>query len=297
MFLLDTLRSLLLSNNQISEVLQSRMELLANLEVLDMSTNDITVLPSFDNMANLKELYCSKNHITHFEATHFADSILVIIDLSNNPLSVTEIMVPITLDKLLMEWTNILTLTIRCRSIGNCVLTNLQLRSDMLETPIIDEVKNTIIYFLLKSASIGIPETGLRSDAFTDLPNLGSLHLFSHSFDPYAAFSQLVTVDSISFSSFGLTDESLLFGAEGLAMQPNMFYLGLLSNSLTRIPNVASLPIKTLILKDNNIAVIDRNILAGMTLLETLNLQNNPIENVEEFQYPTLPNIQVINIE
>ena len=220
---------LIISDNQIASIQQSRIELLANLEALDISCNHLTVLPTFNNMNNLVDLYCSNNEITYVEANHFLGSVLVNIELNENPLTITEIIIPQSLEKLMMKETAVQTLTIRCTVADSCTLKLLQLESEMLESPIINEVKPTLRSYSVIGTTNGIPTGGLRSDAFTNLPNLGTLQLHTHSFDPYLALSQVQidTVESISLKGLHITDDSLLFGAEGLMAHSNLDFLAL----------------------------------------------------------------------
>ena len=278
--------------------MQSRLDVLSNLEVLNLSDNDLSFLPSFNNMNSLREIYFRNNAITNFEHNHFSGSVLEQINLSDNPLAITEIVIPISLTKLRMESIAVQTLTIRCVSPDSCDLRTLILESDMLESPIINEVKSTIKYYNLVGTSVGIPAGGLRSDAFTDFPNLRNLQLYKHQFDPYAACSQLDlnTIESLSVKSLQITDDSLLFGLSGLETQSNIDYLSLGFNLLTQIPDVTFLPLKVVKLQANSITMIDRSIIAALTLLEDINLENNPIVNIADFPYDVLPNIDTINI-
>ena len=293
------MRELFLNENQISTLMQSRLDLLSNLEVLNLSDNDLAFLASFNNMNSLREIFFLNNAITNFEHDHFAGSVIERINLSDNPLVITEIIIPISLTKLQMDSTAIQTLTIRCVSPDSCDLRTLILESDMLESPIINEVKSTIRYYNLVGTSVGIPAGGLRSDAFTDLPNLKTLQLYKHQFDHYAACSQLDvnTIRSLTVKFLQITDNSLLFESSGLETQSNIDYLALGFNLLTQIPDVTFLPLKVLKLQANSITMIDRSIIAALTLLEDINLEDNPIVNIADFPYDVLPNIGTINIK
>ena len=163
---------LIISDNQISSIQQSQIELLAHLEIMDISSNHLTVLPTFNNMNNLMNLYCSNNEITNVEANHFLGSVLVNIELNENPLTITEIIIPQSLEKLMMKKTAVQTLTIRCSVPNSCTLKTLQLESEMLESPVINEVKPTLKSYSLTGTTNGISADGLRSDAFTIYPIL-----------------------------------------------------------------------------------------------------------------------------
>ena len=277
--------------------MQSRVELLSMLEILDLSKNNLVILPSINNMDNLLELYCNDNDIAHFDANHFSGTVLEILTMNSNPLTITDIIIPISLEKLLMEDTDVQNLTIQCTIPGLCALKMLQLKSDMLESPIINEVKPTLITYILKGDSVGISADGLRPDAFTDFPNLDTLELKKHGFDPQIAYLQLTTVKSLYLEHFNISDDNALFGSEVLETQTDIDELYLGFNILTMIPDVSSLPLTDLKLQDNHITFIDSNILARMTLLQTINLENNPIVNMGDFPYELLPNIIRINIK
>ena len=291
-----TLKELSLKKNEISAILQSRMELLSLLEILDLTSNNLVILPSFNNMTNLLELYCNTNDIAYFDANHFSGTVLVTLKMSDNPLTITNIIIPTSLEKLLMEETDVQNLTIQCTSPGLCALKVLLLKSDMLESPIIDDVKPTLKIYTLQGVSVGIPADGLRSDAFTDIPNLVTLELSKHSFDPQIAYMQPITVKSLYLKHFNISDDNALFGSEVLGTQTDIDQLYLGHNVLTRIPDVSSLPLTLLKLQENHITFIDSNILARMTLLQTINFEENPIVNIGHFPYEVLPNIIHINI-
>ena len=141
-------------------------------------------------MNNLLELFCNGNDIAYFDGNHFSITVLVILKMSSDPLTITNIIIPITLEKLLMEDTEVQNLT----NTGLCALKVLLLKSDMLESPINDELKPTLRTYTLQGVSVGIPADGLGPNAFTDLPNLDTLELRNHAFNPQIAYLQLTTV-------------------------------------------------------------------------------------------------------
>ena len=247
-------------------------------------------------MSNLNDINFKYNAITDFGIHHFANSALVRIQLSSNPLTIREMVIPLSLEKLFMKYTDVQTLTIRCVSSGGCAITHLQLMSNMLESPIIGEIKPTIEYYTLIGNPVGIPGESLAEEAFTDMSNLIYLNLANHNFDLYTAFVQLTTIKILIFESLLITDNSALFGEDGLVAQTGIFELSLANNLLTQLPNITTLPLRFLKLQYNSISVIDRDILAAMRWIQEIQLQGNPIINIAVFPYQLLPTIYIINI-
>ena len=174
---------------------------------------------------------------------------------------------------------------------GLCALKVLLLKSDMLESPIIDELKPTLRTYTLQGVSVGIPADGLRPKAFTDLLNLDTLELRNHVFNPQVAYFQLTTVKLLYLEHFNISDDNALFGSEVIETQTDIDELYLGYDVLTMITDVYSLPLTVLKIQENHITFIDRNILARMTLLRIINLENNPFVNIGDFPYEVLSNI------
>ena len=272
------------------------MSLLADLQVLDISFNNITELPDFSSLIKLTHINCANNYIEFFEEAHFVyeNTTLVDVILDKNPLSITSIIIPTTQLALKMEGTHIETLTIKCQIPNACVINTLKLESNMTETPIINEIKQSLSMYGLVGVGSGIPPDGLRSDAFTDLADIANIRINKHRFDLYEAFQQLGSYEAMVYASFKemeITDESELFQPTGILAMTNLKSASLGNNNLTVIPDLRGLQLVSFMIQQNQITFIHRHILIGMRSLEEISLLNNPIMNLGDFPYQALPNL------
>ena len=272
------------------------MNLLAGLQILDVSENSIQVVPDLTELSALTEFKFADNDVQFIADVHFASSILVEITLDDNPLKITNLTLPITLTMLSMKKTYVETLTLQCQIPNSCRMKILTLESNMTETPIINDIKESLIQYSLVGSESGIPSDGMQSDAFADLPNLVYMYLINHQFDPFEAFRQLnnsVSISMLIMKLLEITDTSLLFQSTGIVSMDALRYLSLGENNLTVIPNLRTLTKMTsLLLHDNAITFISRSILSGMKSLKELHLEDNPIVNPSDIPYRFLTDLR-----
>ena len=292
-FISATLLTLDISWNELTTVRQSSLAHLIKLTYLNIDSNRITEVPWIPS--SLQYLNCENNNITYVSTTHFVNSTLTELILSNNPLSITELVLPISLKVLKLEVVEIQTLTLRCFSPGQCVIKDLLINSALIETPIINEIKPTLTQYNLRGRLGGIPQDGLRNDAFTELLEHINLRLSHHLFDPVDVLNQHENAKYMTFQNFDITDDSNLLSQENIHDLSSLVMLSLEHNLLTTIPSIISTNMKKLMLNENNITFVDRNVLMGMPNLLVITLRSNMLLNFQDFPYRELSNIESID--
>ncbi|XP_055612722.1 chaoptin isoform X2 [Uranotaenia lowii] len=274
------LRKIILSDNKIQHFDADLINMLDYLEVIDLKNNQLTSIDQLDfaRFMNLRELYFAQNQLETVNDMAFHNSTqLQIIDLSNNNLErLTErVFEGLTrLEKLdlgsnpLSELPEGIFDKSRVQKIENLILSNNSFRY--------------VPFVALKDQQDSLYSLDMSFNKLKDISTTNS-------------FMVMVNVKDIDFSHNPLSQQAV----KTLLEQPKTVRrLNLANTGIDRLPVLETPYLQSLNLSSNNISSIGERVFDKTTLLESLDLSFNKLEDLEIMKnvWPTLGLLNYLDI-
>ncbi|XP_058128433.1 toll-like receptor 6 [Anopheles ziemanni] len=276
--MLRRLKQLKIHNNEISMVGDKALNGLKELQVVDLSTNNLVALPTDlfrDPAQSIQEIYLQNNSISVLSPGLFSKlEQLQALDLSQNQLT--------------SAWVNRETFT----GLIRLVLLNLASNKiTKLESEIFSDLY-TLQILNLRHNQLEI----IAADTFSPMNNLHTL-LLSHNKLKYLDAYSLNGLYALSLLSL---DNNALTGVHPEAFRncSSLQDLNLNGNELSQVPLALKdmRLLRTVDLGENSISVIEEPGFRGMNNLYGLRLISNNIENITRKAFRDLPSLQILNV-